>query len=75
MKNVTKKFKPFVHAKIKPPEFTFRAILLGGLLGLIFRVGTAYLGLKVETTVSASILADVMSMAILRVFFKKYFDT
>jgi putative OPT family oligopeptide transporter len=63
-------FKPFVNSSSKLPEFTFRAILLGGLLGLIFGVGNAYLGLKVGTTVSASIPAAVMSMAILRIFSK-----
>lgn len=52
-------------------EFTLRAIILGSLLSLIFGVGNAYLGLKVGTTVSASIPAAVLSMAILRTFFKR----
>ncbi len=64
--------KPFIAAKdTKTREFTFRAITLGVLLGLIFGVGNAYLGLKIGTTVSASIPAAVMSMAILRTFFKR----
>ncbi len=52
-------------------EFTLRAIILGCLLGLIFGIGNAYLGLKVGTTVSASIPAAVLSMAILKTFFKR----
>lgn len=64
-------FKPYVSAKKQVPEFTLRAILLGIFLGLLFGVGNAYLGLKVGTTVSASIPAAVLSMAILRSFFNK----
>lgn len=64
-------YKPFVSAKeTKMREFTLRAVILGVLLGLLFGVGNAYLGLKVGTTVSASIPAAVLSMAILRSFFK-----
>ncbi len=64
--------KPYISAKdTKTREFTLRAVILGILLGLMFGVGNAYLGLKVGTTVSASIPAGVLSMAILRSFFKK----
>lgn len=64
--------RPFISAKdVKTRELTLRAILLGIILGLIFGVGNAYLGLKVGTTVSASIPAAVLSMAILRTFFKR----
>ena len=64
-------FKPFVASETKTREFTVRAIILGVLLGLLFGIGNAYLGLKVGTTVSASIPAAVLSMAILRLLFKK----
>lgn len=47
-------------------EFTLRAILLGVVLTLLFGAANAYLGLKAGMTVSASIPAAVMSMAILR---------
>lgn len=65
-----KNFKPHVSSSSKISEFTLRAIFLGCILGLIFGVGNAYLGLKVGTTVSASIPAAVLSMAILRAFFR-----
>ena len=64
-------FKPYVGDSTKVAEFSFRAIFLGMILGLVFGVGNAYLGLKVGTTVSASIPAAVMSMAILSLFFKR----
>jgi putative OPT family oligopeptide transporter len=64
--------KPYVSGKnTKTAEFTLRAVILGMLLGLMFGIGNTYLGLKIGTTVSASIPAAVLSMAILRTFFKK----
>lgn len=64
-------FKPYVAAGSKITEFSLKSIILGLILGLVFAVGNAYLALKVGTTVSASIPAAVLSMAILRTFFKK----
>jgi putative OPT family oligopeptide transporter len=64
-------FKPYVSAATKLKEFTPRAVVLGVLLSLLFGVSNAYLGLKIGTTVSASIPAAVMSMAILRIFWRK----
>ena len=55
----------------KIAEFSLKSIVLGLILGLIFAVGNAYLALKIGTTVSASIPAAVLSMAILRLFFKR----
>ncbi|MCX6990472.1 MAG: oligopeptide transporter, OPT family [Chlamydiae bacterium] len=68
---MTTKFTPYIKSGVKTPEFTVRAVILGVILGLVFGVGNAYLGLKVGTTVSASIPAAVMSMAILRTFFHR----
>lgn len=64
--------RPYISGKdVKTREFTIRAIILGILLGLLFGVGNAYLGLKIGTTVSASLPAAVLSMAILRTLFKR----
>ena len=63
--------KPYIKSSNqRTPEFTIRAVVLGVILGLIFGIGNAYLGLKIGTTVSASIPAAVLSMAILRTFFR-----
>lgn len=64
-------FVPYILPNHKVAEFSVRGIILGMVLGLIFGVGNAYLGLKVGTTVSASIPAAVLSMAILSLFFKR----
>ena len=47
-------------------ELTLRAVLLGGLITLVFTAANAYLGLKVGLTFATSIPAAVISMAILR---------
>ena len=65
-------FQPYISDKEgQVREFTLRAVVLGIILGVVFGVGNTYLGLKIGTTVSASIPAAVMSMAILRLFFKR----
>jgi len=47
-------------------EFTARAVVTGVALGLVFGAANAYLGLKVGMTVSASIPAAVMTVALLK---------
>lgn len=64
-------FRPFVAATSHVSEFSWRAVILGIILGLVFGIGNTYLGLKIGTTVSASIPAAVISMALLRVFSRK----
>ena len=60
--------KPFIPASQSLPEITVKAIVLGFLLSAILAGANAYLGLKVGLTVSASIPAAVISMAVLRMF-------
>jgi putative OPT family oligopeptide transporter len=48
------------------PEITLRALILGGLLTMVMLAANIYLGLRVGMTVSASVPAAVISMAILR---------
>ncbi len=50
------------------PELTLRALGAGVLLGILFGAANAYLGLRVGMTVSASIPAAVMSVALFRLF-------
>ena len=60
--------KPHVGSGTKLPETTLKAILLGVLLSAILAGANAYLGLFAGMTVSASIPAAVISMAILKLF-------
>ena len=64
----TSTFSPFIPASRSLPEITIKALILGFLLSAILAGANAYLGLKVGLTVSASIPAAVISMAILRFF-------
>lgn len=50
------------------PEFTLKAVAAGVVLGLVFGAANAYLGLRVGLTVSASIPAAVMTVALFRLF-------
>ncbi|MEZ4700668.1 MAG: oligopeptide transporter, OPT family [Rhodothermales bacterium] len=59
---------PYVPASQSLPEITVKAVVLGFLLSAILAGANAYLGLKVGLTVSASIPAAVISMAVLRMF-------
>jgi putative OPT family oligopeptide transporter len=59
---------PYVAAGTFLPEITSRAVVLGVLLSVIMAAANAYLGLFAGITVSASIPAAVISMAILRFF-------
>lgn len=70
MSQSNESFTPYVLPEEQQKEFSVRSIILGVLLGLFFSVGNAYLGLKIGTTISASIPAAVLSMAILRLLFK-----
>jgi putative OPT family oligopeptide transporter len=49
-------------------ELTIRAVILGGLITLVFTAANVYLGLKVGLTFATSIPAAVISMAVLRWF-------
>ena len=46
-------------------ELTFRGIILGALITIIFTASNVYLGLKVGLTFSSAIPAAVISMGIL----------
>ncbi len=63
-------FKPYVADEQKMPEFTFSAVALGALLGLLFAASSLYLVLKVGMTVSASIPVAVLAITLFRVVSK-----
>ena len=68
---MNEEFKPYVPADKVTPEMTPTSIIMGLLLAVIFGAANAYLGLKVGMTVSASIPAAVISMAVIRVIMRK----
>jgi putative OPT family oligopeptide transporter len=65
-------FTPFVPPEESPPEFTFPAVLVGTLLGLIFAASSLYLVLKVGMTVSASIPVAVLAITLFRAFSRSF---
>jgi len=62
---------PFVPANKNLPELTLKVIVLGLLLAALMAASNAYLGLKMGRTVSGSIPAAVISIAVLHWFRKR----
>ena len=57
---------PYVAPHERVAEITIKALILGAILSIVMGAANAYLGLKAGMTVSASIPAAVISMALLR---------
>src|SRR5579862_8022247 len=64
--------QPYVPDDAKMPEFTWPAVVVGAVLGIIFGASSLYLVLKVGMTVSASIPVAVLSITLFR-FFSRMF--
>ena len=60
--------KPYIDSNTSLPEITVKAVLLGAVLSIVLSAANAYFGLFAGLTVSASIPAAVISMALLKVF-------
>ncbi len=60
-------YRPYVPPEKSMAEFTVKAAVIGILMAVVFGAANAYLGLRVGLTVSASIPAAVMAVAIFRV--------
>ncbi|MBI2362404.1 MAG: oligopeptide transporter, OPT family [Elusimicrobia bacterium] len=58
--------KPYVSDEQVLPEFTWSAVLVGAVLGIVFGASSLYLVLKVGMTVSASIPVAVLSITLFR---------
>jgi putative OPT family oligopeptide transporter len=65
-------FQPYVPDNSTQEEFTWSAVFLGAILGIIFGASSLYLVLKIGLTVSASIPVAVLSITILRAFSKLF---
>jgi putative OPT family oligopeptide transporter len=61
-------FRPYVDAGESLREFSFRAVVLGALFGILFGAVSVYVGLRAGLTVSGSIPIAVLSISILRAF-------
>src|SRR5436309_3274754 len=59
---------PVIPAEVTLPEITVKAVILSVVLAAVLAGANAYLGLFAGMTVSASIPAAVVSMAVLRLF-------
>ena len=64
--------QPYVPDEANLPEFTWPAVLVGAILGIIFGASSLYLVLKVGMTVSASVPIAVLSITLFRAFSKTF---
>lgn len=63
---------PYVPPETVLPEFTWPAVLVGAVLGIIFGASSLYLVLKIGMTVSASIPVAVLSITLFRLFSRMF---
>ena len=56
--------KPYIPASANLPELTWRALIMGTVLGMVFGASSLYLVLKVGLTVSASIPVAVIAITL-----------
>ena len=62
------KHLPYVSDEAQVAEFTRKAVLFGGLFGILFGASTVYLALRSGLTVSASIPIAVLAISLLKKF-------
>ncbi len=62
--------RPYIPASANLPELSFRALLMGVILGMVFGASSLYLVLKVGLTVSASIPVAVIAITLFRLTHK-----
>ncbi len=61
-------YQPMVPAEQAPPETTWRAILWGFFLCIVFTVASAYSGLKVGQVMEAAIPISILAIGLARVY-------
>jgi len=60
--------KPYIPADVEMEEYTWPAVVVGAILGIVFGASSLYLVLKVGMTVSASIPIAVLSITLFKLF-------
>ena len=70
--NNAEEFTPVIPASKSVAEVTWKAIILGAIISVVFGIANAYIGLSFGMTISASIPAAVISMAVLRTMFRRH---
>src|SRR5437868_14554994 len=55
-------FKPYISPEQNIKEFTFKALMLGSIFGILFGAANVYLALRAGLTVSASIPIAVIAI-------------
>jgi OPT family oligopeptide transporter len=65
-----KTFQPYIKPEETVAEFTFKAVLLGSIFGILFGCSTVYLALKAGLTVTASIPIAVIAITLGRALLK-----
>jgi putative OPT family oligopeptide transporter len=65
-------FKPYIPDEKIIPEFTWSAVLVGAVLGIIFGASSLYLVLRAGMTISASIPVAVLAITLFRGFSKMF---
>ena len=64
-------YQPLVPAATAPPEATWRAVLWGLLLCVVFTVASAYSGLKVGQVMEASIPISILAIGLARAYARR----
>src|SRR2546421_614313 len=64
--------KPYISPKVVMPEFTWPAVIVGAILGIVFGASSLYLLLKVGMAVSSSVTIAVLSNTLFRAFSRSF---
>lgn len=64
--NPGKEYQPYISAETNMREFTARAVIIGSVISVVFGAANAYLAMLIGMTISASIPAAVIGMALLK---------
>ena len=64
-------YQPLIPATMTPPELTWRSILWGLLLCVLFSIASAYSGLKVGQVMESAIPVSILAIGLARVYARR----